>query len=92
MVPCHDHTLLLNPFYFIKSYILLKILGNILKPHHLVLPWQTVWLSHLIIRHALCDIEKAEELVNWGRNEKFYVTNKGFAYLIMPEVEKLQNS
>ena len=51
-----------------------------------------MWLSHLIIRHAVCDIEEAEELVNEGGNEKFYVTNKGFAYLIMPEVEKLQNS
>ena len=65
MVPCHDHTLLLNPFYFHKELnILLKMLENILKPHHLVLLWQTVWLSHLIIRHALCDIEEAEEVVN----------------------------
>ena len=40
------------------------MLENILKPHHLVLPWQTVWLSHLIIRHAVCDIEEAEEVVN----------------------------
>ena len=38
MVSCHDHTLLLNPFYFHKELnILLKMLENILKPHHLCL-------------------------------------------------------